>query len=61
VGMLGPEMMRERQTMAGVNKRMRPKGTIQSCLFVGWYLCSHHPSKEPPVMLINKDEMKTIK
>ena len=55
------EMMRESQTMTGVSKRMRPKGTIQSCLFVGWYLCSHHPSIEPPIMLINKDEMKIIK
>lgn len=55
------ETKRENQTMSGVRKKMRPKGTIQSCLFVGWYLCSHHPSKEPPPMLINIENTKTIK
>lgn len=50
---------RARQIMRGVRKRRKPKGTIHSWVFDGWYLCSHHPSTKPPAMLTNKDMNKT--
>lgn len=54
-------MITERQIKRGVRKRRKPKGTIQSWVFDGWYLCSQNPSMEPPAMLINKDENKINK
>lgn len=54
----GSETIRESKTMIGVMKRTKPNGTIQSCLFVGWYLCSHHPRTQPPTMLVNMDVNK---
>lgn len=54
------DMKGENQT-SGVKNKMRPKDTIQRCLFAGWCLWNHHPSKYAPAMLNSIDYMKITK
>lgn len=54
------EMKAAKQAKTGVRNIMRPKGTIHSCLLLGWYLISQKSKIKPPTMLIKNDTKHAI-